>query len=42
MVEVRWSPQAVDDLEAIRSYIGKDPLLTGLFSGKKSLQQQNP
>ncbi|MEX2716430.1 MAG: type II toxin-antitoxin system RelE/ParE family toxin, partial [Candidatus Sigynarchaeota archaeon] len=35
MVEVRWSPQAVDDLEAIRSYIGKDsPSYAAIFGEK--------
>ncbi|MBN2150981.1 MAG: type II toxin-antitoxin system RelE/ParE family toxin [Candidatus Lokiarchaeota archaeon] len=35
MVEVRWSPQAADDLEAIRDYIGKDsPSYAAIFGEK--------
>jgi toxin ParE1/3/4 len=35
MVEVRWSPQAADDLEAIRSFIGKDsPSYAAIFGEK--------
>ena len=35
MVEVRWSPQAADDLEAIMGYIGKDsPSYAAIFGEK--------
>ena len=33
MVEVKWSPQAVEDLEGILDYIGKDsPLFAARFA----------